>query len=248
MVRLLCGWLAPVTMIALAAPAPADDSTRAIIDKAIKAHGGAKKVAEQKAIRTKSKGRLELAGGLDFTQESAVQLDGKFKEVVQLEANGQQITVTTVYNGKKVWLNVNGQNQDVNDKTVEEIKEAAAIARLARLTVLKGKEYKLNPLGEIKVDGKAAVGVKVSTKGHRDVNLYFDKKSGLLLKTERRAHDPMSRQDVTEERLITEYQTVDGRKVAKKVLVRRDGKKYLEVEVTEFKVVDDIDDSEFGEP
>jgi hypothetical protein len=60
MARLLCAWLTPVVMITLAAPAPADDSTRAIVDKAIKAHGGAKRLDQQKAIRSKSKGRLEL--------------------------------------------------------------------------------------------------------------------------------------------------------------------------------------------
>jgi hypothetical protein len=170
------------------------------------------------------------------------------KEVTHLEANGQQITVTAVYNGKKAWLNVNGQNQEVNDKILDELKEAAAISRLARLTPLKGKEYKLSPLGEVKIGGKPAVGIKVSSKGHRDVNLFFDKDSGLIVKTERRLHDLMTGQELTESRVITEYQDVDGRKVAKKVTVERDGKKYLDAEVTEVKFVDDIDDSEFAEP
>ena len=36
--------------------------------------------------------------------------------------------------------------------------------------------------------------------------------------------------------------------VAKKVVVNRDGKKYLEVEVIEVKYLDSIDDSEFTVP
>jgi hypothetical protein len=248
MARLVCGLLTPVVMVLVAAPTPAEDSTQAIIDKAIKAHGGTKKVNELKCLRTKTKGHLEALGGLDFTQESASRLDGKFKEVVHLDVNGQAVTVTTVFNGKKAWLNVNGQAQNVDDKVLGEIKEAAALARFARLTLLKGKDYKLDSLGEVKVDGKSAVGIKASKKGQRDVSLWFDKKSGLLLKTERRMRDLMTSQELTEERVITEYQDVDGHKVAKKVSVRRDGNKYLDVEVTEFKIVDDIDDGEFTEP
>ena len=39
-----------------------------------------------------------------------------------------------------------------------------------------------------------------------------------------------------------------GRKIAKKVEVKRDGKEFLKAEVVEAELPDRIDDSEFGQP
>jgi hypothetical protein len=103
-------------------------------------------------------------------------------------------------------------------------------------------------LGEVKVKGRPAVGVTASRKGAKDINLYFDKETGLLAKVEMRRRDLMSGEEVTEERIITEYQEAEGRKVAKKVEVLRDGKAFLEAEVTEVKVLEKVDDSEFAKP
>ncbi len=63
-----------------------------------------------------------------------------------------------------------------------------------------------------------------------------------------RKRDLMNGQEVTEERYITEYQDVGGRKVAKKVEVLRDGKQFLEAEVQEVEILPKIDDSEFAQP
>ena len=92
------------------------------------------------------------------------------------------------------------------------------------------------------------MGIKVSTNGHKDINLYFDKETGLMVKMEHRTLDLQTQQEVAEERILLEYQDVGGLKTAKKVLINHDGKKYLEAEVTEVKLEDKIDDSEFGKP
>jgi hypothetical protein len=92
------------------------------------------------------------------------------------------------------------------------------------------------------------VGVKVSSKGHRDVTLYFDKGSGLLVKTERRALDPKSKQEVPEERVISDYRDLDGLQSPRKAVVTMDGKKVMEAEATEVKFLDKLDDSVFARP
>jgi hypothetical protein len=226
----------------------ADDATQAIIDKAIKAHGGAAKLAERKATQLKSKGHLELQGGLDFTQELFLQ-GGKFKEAMHLQVAGQQVNVTTVFDGTKGWMTVNDdETKELDGKILDEVKEAGYVARLTRLILLKDKSIEFLPLGEVLVNDRPAVGVKVTCKGHRDVNVFFDKETGLLVKIERRAVDPMSGTEVTEERIFKEHQDVGGMKVAKRVLVNRDGKKFLELEVVEAKFPDNLDDSEFAKP
>jgi hypothetical protein len=225
----------------------ADNETTAIIDKAIKAHGGAEKVAKERATRSKSKGTLELGGGLNFTQETVLQ-GGKFKEVIVLDVNGKEVVVTTVFDGAKGWIKTGDNEMEVDGKLLDALKEASYAIRVNRLVFLKDKSVEMSALGEIKVNDKPAVGVKVTSKGHKDVDLFFDKKSGLLVKVVKSALDGMTMQDVSEERIIQEYQEVDGMQVPKKVLVNRDGKKFMELEVLEIKHPDKVDDSEFAKP
>jgi hypothetical protein len=70
----------------------------------------------------------------------------------------------------------------------------------------------------------------------------------LLAKTESRKLDGQTMQEVDEERIVTEYQDVDGQKAAKKLVVNHDGKKFMELEVSDIKFLDKVDDSEFQKP
>jgi len=54
---------------------------------------------------------------------------------------------------------------------------------VAMLAPLKDKAYTLAPIGEVKVEDRPALGLRVSRKGNRDINLYFDKKTYLRVKT-----------------------------------------------------------------
>src|SRR5262249_43300801 len=152
------------------------------------------------------------------------------------------------YDGTKGWVKANDQLMELNDKLLDEMKEAVYLNQLGRLVFLKDKSVELSPLGEVKVNDRPAVGVRIVSKGHRDLNLYFDKETGLMAKMERQAFDTMTQQMVQEERIMQEYQVVDGMKVAKKVRVNRDGKKFMEAEVLEVKFSDKLDDSEFAKP
>jgi hypothetical protein len=226
----------------------ADDDAKAVIEKAIKAHGGADRITKFQGTRTKSKGTIELAGGITFSSESAVQYPDKFKETVEVEVAGNKATVITVYNGKKAWLSVNGETKEMDDKTLDAMKEVLHGLQIMRMAFTKDKNCEYSPLGEMKVNDQPAVGVKVSAKGHKDVNLYFDKKTGLLAKMEHQAVDQMTGNEVAEERIIMEYREIDKIPVPKKVLINREGKKYIEVEITELKSLEKIDDEEFGKP
>ncbi len=247
MCRLL-RWPLVVALVLGLAPWAAAEGEKAVIEKALKAHGGTENLKKVKAVQTKTEGKLDLLGGISLTSESTIQYPDKFKEVAQMEIMGQQVTVTTVYDGKKVYINANGNSVPVSDKIEEEVKEVMRMAHVMRMVFLNEKGYELSSLGEVQVNDQPAVGIRVSRKGSRDVSLYFDKKTGLLAKVERRAVDAMTGQEVTEERVIKEYQDKDGMKVAKKLLINRDGKKYMELEVTDVKYLDKVDDSEFKQP
>ena len=114
---------------------------------------------------------------------------------------------------------------------------------------MKDKAYTLTPLGEVKVGDRPAVGVKVSSKGHRDVELYFDKDTNLLLKSQTRVKSrEQEGKEMDQESLYADYKDVDGAKVPMKVTMNREGKVYVESESTDVKPVDKLDDSTFGKP
>ncbi len=227
-----------------------DDEAGTIVEKAIKAHGF--KGGKEFAYRGKNKGKLSVAGlNLDIEQEVAVQTPNKFKEVIRFAIMGQNVVVTTVFNGKEGWIKANDKDVPVNADILAELKEAAYGMRLSQGLFLKDKSLKLSLLGDVDVNGKPATGVKVEKKGQKDIDFYFDKKTGLLAKVQRRTKElqgPNAGQEVTEERFIIEYQDFKGRKIAKKVDIKRDGKDFLKVEVTESELPDMIDDSEFAKP
>jgi hypothetical protein len=130
-----------------------------------------------------------------------------------------------------------------------EQKEEIYAAWVADLVALKEKMFTLSSLGETNVDGKPAVGVKVSSKGHRDINLYFDKETGLLAKSETRVKDEMlGGQEVGQETFYSDYKEVQGVKVAMKAVIKRDGKLYVEADTTEYIPAEKLDDNLFLKP
>jgi hypothetical protein len=228
---------------------PQGDEAGAIIDKAIKAHGIKTKDDKTFAYRGKNKGTLHVAGlDLEFNQDVAIQAPDKFKETLSLSVMDNMVNVITVFDGKNAWISANGMEIPITDEIRAEFKEAAHLMRLSQAMFLKDKALSFSLLGEIKVDDKPAVGIKVSKKGQKDIDFYFDKATGLLAKTERRALDSQSGQEVTEVRIIKEYKEHEGRKIAKRVHVLRDGSPFLEAEVLESLFLEKIDDSEFTKP
>jgi hypothetical protein len=249
--RLLAIPLALATALVVAVPVRADEATKAIFEKAIKAYGGNEKLAAQKHLYLRSKGTLELPGlgSTNFNQEIWLKETGKMKDVMQLDVMGMQINVTTVYNGEKVWVNANGMTMELDQEIYgREFKEVTHLMKVMRLAFVGDKSIEVSIAGEAKVEDRPAVGVRLSSKGYKDVTLYFDKESGLITRVDRMALDASTGQDVAEERIIKEYQVIDGLKTAKKILLNRDGKKFLEAEVLELKMLAEIDDSEFKMP
>jgi len=227
----------------------ADDDIKAVIAKAIKAHGGEELLAKMKAGTTKNKGTIDVPGlgETEFTSESSFMLPDKFKESMQLQAGGKQISVVTVMNGDKASITADGNDVPITDAIKQALKDQQYMLKAARLvSLVKDKEYELAPLGESKVEGKTCVGVRISSKGHKDFSLFFNKETDLLAKVEFRTVDLSTGKELTEERIVLEYTKKDKDQppLPKKLRIDRDGKKFIEVE-TEAKMVEKLDDSDF---
>jgi len=110
---------------------------------------------------------------------------------------------------------------------------------------LKDTKYRLAAAGEKSIDGQSAIGVAVTSDGHKEVRMYFDKKSGLLIAIERVGHNAQGKA-VDQSESYSGYREANGLKYPTKTLVKQGGKKYLESEVTEFKPLEKVDPKEFS--
>jgi outer membrane lipoprotein-sorting protein len=224
---------------------------KAVLDKAIAAHGGADHLAKNKAVSMHTKGKLHgvVGDSVDVTGDIASQLPDRFRFEMSVTVMGMDFKITQVVNGDKGWIVLNDKVMELTKEQLAEGKEQMHVGAVARLVGLRDKAYKLSALGDAKVEGKDAVGIRVEHKDHRDVSLYFDKKTGLLLKTETRAKDPMAGdKEFTSETIYGDYKKVDDAPVAHKITVKRDGKLFLESENSDVKVSEKLDDSTFEKP
>jgi hypothetical protein len=233
-------------------PSAQQVSPRQVVDRAIKAHGGAATLAKYPAAIMTGKGTFYgLGAGMPFNGRWAVEGADKMKFTLDMTIQDKPFKIIEVINGKKGWVKIQDMEtmemkKDQLDEEHEEI-YAGWVATLAPLA--QGKGFKLAPLGDVKVDGKDALGVKVEHPGHRDVNLFFDKKSGLLVKSESVIKDiEAGGKEMTQETLYRKYKTVEGLKQPTDILVNRDGKRYVEAEFTDVQLQQRLDDSELSRP
>lgn len=234
----------------IVSPLPAaDDDPKAVIARGIKAYGGAELLGKFPAARSKNKGKITLPmiGEVEFTQEVSFMLPDKFREDLEFSVGGQKVNVSTRVIGDEYSIEANGNAVPLTDNIKTALKEARHMMAAARLTKLGADpKFELSSAGEAKVGGKDAVGVRVACKGEKDINLFFDKATGLMVKIERRTVEASTGNEITEERIVSEYQkSAEGLMMPKKVTVKHDGKTFLEAEVLEVKVLEKIDDSEF---
>lgn len=226
----------------------ADDDPKEIIAKAIKAHGGEEFLTKTRAAKLKSKGKINIpgAGELEFTQETAYMLPDKYRDGIDFSIMGMNVSVRTYVNGDKVILELNDKEIDMADKVKAALKDVGHVQEVARLVPLKDKAFEVSLIGEDKVEGKKVVGVRVAKKGQKDVSMFFDRETGLLAKLEYRGAEPGTDNEVNEERIVKEYEkNADGIPVAKRIIIKHDGKQFLEAEVLEVNYFEKLDDSEF---
>jgi hypothetical protein len=219
------------------------DEARAIVAKAIHALGGEAKVEKTRAATFREKGTYHGMGdGLPFTGKYAVQFPSQFR----MEIEG---VFTVVLDGDKGWVNSGGETKALDKKQFDVQLHNHHAGWIASLLPLKDREFKLAVIDGVKVDDKPTVGVKVTRPHYPEVKLYFDKASNLLVKSEYRTKsEELEFKDVTMEMFFRDYKDFDGVKGPTKLLMLRDGKKYVEAEVMDYKAEGKLDAKVFAKP
>jgi hypothetical protein len=246
-------WTLPALALSLCASVVhADDQAelKAMLVKAIMAHGGADNLNKYTAGTSRATGKITVMGKeVGFTTTVNIQEPDKIRSEVQVEVDGQKYNVLSVVNGDKGWLQFDGQTMELTKEQLEQTRESLGNSRIIRLTPLVDKSFTLSPLGEIKVDGKAAVGIRAERKDFAGANLYFDKQSGMLVKSEMQTTHPGDpTQKINGETFYSDYRKIEGLMVPFKIVVKSDDKTLLEVESSEVTLATKLDDNLFAKP
>lgn len=233
----------------LFATAPAfgqDADPKAIVKKAIEAHGGADVLNKYRAGEYEIKGRMAVAGGeTDFTGKVVYQLPDKYKMALDLDVGGAKLTLTQIANGKDVTITLNGNEQAASKEVKAEAVQAAAIQEITQLTpLLEGTKYTLKADKDSEVNGAKASAVTASAEGIKDITLYFDQATGRLVRTTRQGLSPEEK-TVTEEASMSDFKNVSGMLIPMSVEVTHDGKKFMTVEISAAKVMESTDAKQF---
>lgn len=234
-----------------------DAELRAIVDKAIKAHGGAEKLRQFKAVSAKWTGKHKVENMFywDAVRTVKYEMPDKFRldyEVMN-PLNNTTFMFSRVVNGAKGWQGTAARGtRELPEGDVNHIKEEFYAHWLASTVPLLEKGFTFSPYGNFQVDGKDAVGIGVAFTGRPTVNLCFDKKTGLVVKSERRTKDPRTQEEYTAESIYGNHQEFQGVMWATSRVDRRDGTDLDEnsgrFELSDFRASDKLEEAALAKP
>ncbi len=226
--RILC--LAVFALLpGLAAAGDADP--RAVIERAIKAHGGAD--ALTKALNcTRADTGLKESVGRQILIAGTVTRSLPDRVRIKVEFD-KKITMTFVFDGAKGWQQ-DGDNPStaLPAARLKELREEAYVWWISTLVPLTKPGFTLTSLPKVKIDGEPAVGVKVAHKGHADTKMYFYERNGLLAKVERRT--PEGGTMVDKEYLYGGFKEFDGVLLPTREVVNVNGSKDTTISISNY--------------
>jgi hypothetical protein len=225
-------------------------AAKAVIDRGVKA---AKwdKLPTNLNMTWKEKGSLSAFDmKINYTAEWAFSAPDKYRFVVKVMLGDQAFDITVVVNNDKAWEAAMGMVQEPGAEKLEYMRGQVYHLYVITLNpLLKDAEFQLKPLPDKDVDGKAAAGVEVKRKGKPNVNLYFDKATGLCVKSETRTKDEFQGwKEVPEDSFFSDWKDAGEIKVFGKLKTVRDGKPLIEADLSDQKRPERLDAKLFEKP
>jgi len=243
-------WFLGLTIAALGAvPGFAEDSPELIIKKAVEMHGGADALNKYKAGSAKMTGEMSLSGmDITFTGDMIYALPDKFKMTLEVDA-GVKLTIVQVANGTKYKQTINNMVIPLKEAERAELLQSAMMQEVSQLTpLLGGKKYTLKREKDADVKGNPAAVILVTAKGFKDTKLFFDNRTLMLVKTERKGLAPAMDEpkEVTEETFLSDFKKVEGVQQPMKIVVHHDGKMFMTMTMTDSKLMEKADEKIFA--
>jgi len=235
--------------VAFAPAARADEAAEKVITKAVEAHGGAKALTAMKAGEMTMNATMNIMGlELEMTGDAAYAFPDKFKTTMKGEVMGQKLAIVQLVNGDKVKMTLNGMAMPVEDKMKDELKQAVTTQEIGMIVpLLDKKKYTLKAEKDAKVGDAEAAVVSVTAKGMKDVKLFFDKKSGLLVRMQRKGLDPMGETEVDEVTDMSDFKKVDGIQTPMTLKTLHDGKAFMTMKLSSVKYHEKLEAKRFAD-
>jgi hypothetical protein len=247
--------LAVVGLVGMTRPgsdnaADKDKAARELLDRAIRAHGGEEKLNRFRGITLTMTGHLAMGDRrVPFQGDWAVQLPDKLRSTVEAKSREAPFKQTQVVNGSSGWLSRGGRTVAMDAVVLAEAREELHSGwEVAQLTPLRRTEYRLTVTESVRVEGKETLGLVVSRPGFRDVRLYFDRDSHLLVKTATQARDLATDRTIEVETVYSDYGEVQGVKYPRRVRLYREGQEYLNGVVSEYRIQETLSNDRFVKP
>lgn len=130
----------------------------------------------------------------------------------------------------------------MNEAQVGMARERLYAQWLTTLLPLDDKVFRMALVPEITIDNRPAAGVNIAHDDRPDVQLYFDKETFAPVKLARKVNDR------SYEEFYDDYAELDGLIYAKKTVQYGNGQKIAEIQTTELKFLDAVEDGTFEQP
>jgi hypothetical protein len=237
-------------LVCLMVGTPLADEATTLLDRAIKAQGGEEKLNKAQGATFQVKGTADIEGmkaelGGDVSTQGANNIHWN----AAFTAMGRTENGTIIITSEKIWAKGGNREAEEAPKEVAFIRDVFRTIRLCQnLSTVPGKDVTLSHLGELKIDKQTAVGLKIATKGRPDIDVFFDKETHLPLRAEVRVTEPGQANEVLYAFFFSDYKDVNGIQCASKMTFKRDDKTTMEVEFSEFKFMEKLDETLFAKP
>ena len=228
------------------APAEGDAEARALVRRVIRVKGGEARLRRLAAATWQVKA-IDYTQGrkLEYTASVAT-APGRTRIAVRGERRRMPFTPTLVLDGTRGRPDDDGTRPELCAQHPREQRERTHANELAPLVPLLARDVRLSLLEEKRIGERLAVGLRVERDGRRDVRLYFDKETDLLLAMETTLRD--AGRDVTQQVRYSDHQSVDGIKQPMKFVIRWNHQKVAEGTCSEYKVLEKLPEALFAKP
>lgn len=180
---------------------------------------------------------------------AAVEISARYPDHFRLEVTikvggGQKIMYGL--DGESGWRSLGGDSERLDSSQLRELLDEVHANRVATLKPLEGPNYQLAIVPGESVRGQKTTGVKVTYPRRPEVRLYFDRKSGHLVKLHFKSKE--GGLPVEKEWIFSEYKEFNRIKLPTELSVIYDGQLFAKWEIKDYQFPERIPDEAFARP
>jgi hypothetical protein len=187
--------------------------------------------------------------GAVFTMEQWTELPKNSKTAIKPEQDNRVRQIVQILNGDVAWSQYDGG--EFRQESREQIRARQDglyrdYLRLLYPILEQPERFDARLKGEVEIKNQTALWVRVASKGQSDIDLYFDKKDGTLVKMAHPVSNPQLGQFA--ETFFTDYKDFNGAKYPQKTEVWSGDKKLAELTLEELRQEKELPKRTFEKP